>query len=170
MNIRYGSTNDAKLLSELGAKTFYDTFITDNTPKNMDAYLKGSFSPEKQFKELSDGDVVYLIAESDRTPVGYAQLVKNSRGKYIEGTHPLEIKRIYVLQEHIGEGIGKELMNAAINEASYLGCECIWLGVWEKNQRAIDFYRKWGFQEVGTQVFHLGNDAQTDLVMVLELT
>jgi diamine N-acetyltransferase len=170
MNIRYATTRDAKLLSELGAKTFSDTFAKDNTSKNMNSYLKKSFSPEIQAQELSDPDMVFLIAESDGIPIGYATLIKNSRHELISGAYPLEVRRIYALQEYIGMGVGRELMNASINEAGYLACDCIWLGVWEKNQRAIDFYRKWGFYEVGTQTFLLGNDAQTDLVMMLELT
>jgi ribosomal protein S18 acetylase RimI-like enzyme len=75
-----------------------------------------------------------------------------------------------VVQEYLGKGAGRELMNAALNEARYLGCDCVWLGVWEKNQRAIDFYKKWGFEEVGNHTFHLGKEAQNDLVMMLELT
>src|SRR5687768_4239738 len=79
MNIRYGTTEDAKILAELGARTFYDTFTKDNTPENMDAYLKESFSPEIQFNELSEPDVIFLIAESEGISIGYAQLMMNSK-------------------------------------------------------------------------------------------
>ncbi|HEX9386076.1 MAG TPA: GNAT family N-acetyltransferase [Anaerolineales bacterium] len=170
MNIRYGTTEDAKMLSELGARTFYETFAKDNTPENMDAHLKRSFSPEIQFNELSQPDIIFLIAESENVPIGYAQLILNSRDEAIQGTKPLEIRRIYASQEHLGEGVGKELMQATINEARQRGCDGVWLGVWEKNQRAIDFYKKWGFREVGTHVFSVGNDPQNDFVMKLELS
>ena len=169
MNIRYGTTQDAKILSELGARTFYDTFAKDNTPENMDAHLKRSFSPEIQFNELSQPDVIFLIAEVEEIPVGYAQLLLKSKDKAIKGTSPLEIRRIYASQEYLGKGIGKELMQATINEARQRGCDCIWLGVWEKNQRAIDFYKKWGFREVGTHVFSVGDDPQNDWVLELDL-
>ena len=72
MKIRYGNISDATMLSELGAKTFYDTFAKDNTPENIDAYLKKSFSPEIQFNELSRPDIIFLIAEFEDVPVGYA--------------------------------------------------------------------------------------------------
>jgi ribosomal protein S18 acetylase RimI-like enzyme len=169
MNIRYGTTQDAKILSELGAKTFYATFAKDNTPENMDAHLKRSFSPEIQFNELSQPDVIFLIAEFEESPVGYAQLILNSKDKAIKGVNPLEIRRIYASQEYLGKGIGKELMQATIIEAKQRGCDCIWLGVWEKNQRAIDFYKKWGFREVGTHVFSVGDDPQNDWVLELDL-
>lgn len=170
MKLRYGTTDDAKMLSELGARTFYDTFAGDNTPENMDAYLKKSFSPEIQLDELSQPDVVFLIAETEGTPAGYAQLILNSSDESLKGARPLEIRRIYAPQEYLGRGVGKELMLATLNEAKKRGCDCVWLGVWEKNQRAIDFYKKWGFREVGAHVFSVGDDPQSDFVMELTLT
>ncbi|MCI0609395.1 MAG: GNAT family N-acetyltransferase [Anaerolineae bacterium] len=170
MIIRYGTTDDARMLSELGAKTFYDTFAKDNTSENIEAYLKASFSPEIQFNELSQPDVIFLIAETEKTPIGYAQLIMNSEDESINRTRPLEIRRIYASQEYQGKGVGKELMKATISEARQRGCDCVWLGVWEKNQRAIDFYKRWGFREVGTHTFSVGNDPQNDYVMELELT
>ena len=169
MNIRYGTTEDAKMLAELGARTFYDTFAKDNTPENIDAYLKKSFSPEIQFNELSQPDIIFLIAEFEDMPIGYAQLMINSKDESIKSTQPLEIRRIYASQEYLGRGVGKELMQAIASEAKLRGCDCIWLGVWEKNQRAIDFYKKWGFREVGTHIFSVGDDPQNDFVMELEL-
>jgi GNAT superfamily N-acetyltransferase len=170
MNIRYGTTEDAKMLSELGARTFYDTFAKDNTPENIDAYLKRSFSPEIQFNELSQPDVIFLVAEIEDMPIGYAQLVLDSEDEAIKRINPLEIRRIYASQEYLGQGVGKELMKVTISEARQRGCDCVWLGVWEKNQRAIDFYKKWGFREVGTHIFSVGDDPQNDFVMELELT
>lgn len=170
MNIRYGTTDDAKMLSELGARTFYDTFAKDNTPENIASYIKESFSQEIQSNELSEPKNIFLIAESEGISIGYAKLIMNSKDESIRGTRPLEIKRIYVSQEYLGQGMGKELMKATISEARQRGCDCVWLGVWERNQRAIDFYKKWGFREVGTHIFSVGEDPQNDFVMELELT
>ena len=169
MNIRYGTTKDAGMLAVLGAKTFYDTFAKENTPENMEAYLKRSFSPEIQFSELTQSDVIFLIAESENTSIGYAQLILNSKDETLLGTKPMEVRRIYASQEYIGRGVGKELMKAAFREARLRNCDCIWLGVWEKNQRAIEFYEKWGFRKVGTHIFSVGDDSQNDYVMELQL-
>jgi GNAT superfamily N-acetyltransferase len=166
MNIRYGTIHDAKMLSELGAKTFSETFAKDNTPENIKAYLKASFSPEIQFNELSTPDNIFLIIESENNPIGYAQLIMNSSDSAIHRTKPLEIRRIYATHEYLGKGVGKELMQSTIDEARKRGCDCVWLGVWEKNQRAIAFYKKWGFREVGTHLFSVGDDH----VMELELS
>jgi ribosomal protein S18 acetylase RimI-like enzyme len=169
MNVRYGNLSDATMLSELGAKTFYDAFARDNTPENIRLYIRRSFSKEIQLNELSRPEIVFLIAELEDRPVGYAKLNLNSKDESARGTKVMEIERIYASQEFIGRGVGKELMKACINEARQRGCDSIWLGVWEMNQRAIDFYAKWGFKEVGTHIFMLGNDPQKDFVMELKL-
>jgi GNAT superfamily N-acetyltransferase len=153
----------------LGTKTFYDTFAQDNTPENIAAYLEKSFSTEIQFNELSQPDVIFLIAEAGNIPVGYAQLIMNSKDDLIKRAGPLEIRRIYASQEYLGKGVGKTLMQATLIEARLRNCDCVWLGVWEKNQRAIDFYKRWGFREVGTHIFLVGDDPQNDYVMELEL-
>jgi GNAT superfamily N-acetyltransferase len=158
------------LLSELGARTFYEAFVNDNTPEDIELYLRTSFSPDIQLQELAQADIIFLIAESGDLPHGYAQLILNSQDESIKAIQPMEVRRIYALQEYVGKGVGKALMEVAIEEARLHGCDVLWLGVWEKNQRAIAFYRKWGFREVGSHLFHLGNDPQTDLIMVKELT
>ena len=165
--IRHATPSDAGMLSDLGARTFSEAFARENTLANLDAHLRNSFSPEIQHRELSRADTIFLIAEADGQPVGYAQLLFNSREQGLEASHPMEIRRIYVLQESVGIGVGSELMSASLNEARQHACDIVWLGVWEKNQRAIDFYKKWGFREVGSHIFLLGDDPQTDLIMVL---
>lgn len=169
VTIRYGTPDDAAMLSEFGARTFYDTFAKDNTPENMEAYLKKSFSREIQFHELSAPENIFLIAELESSLVGFAQLIMDSGEESLHGTKTLELRRIYASQEYLGKGVGKELMSASIQEARQRGCDSIWLGVWEKNPRAISFYRKWGFQEVGTHLFHVGDDPQRDFIMELAL-
>ena len=79
MNLSYGTTADAELFSQLGAKTFYDTFAEYNTPEIIESYIKRSFSPETQFKELSAPDVVFIIGEEYGDPIGYVQLVLGSK-------------------------------------------------------------------------------------------
>lgn len=157
------------MLSKLGAGTFYDTFAKDNTPENIKLHLENSFSTEIQFNELSQPDIIFLIAENDHSSMGYAQLMIDGKEESVKGIKTLEIRRIYVSQEAIGTGVGKELMNACIAEARQRGCDSIWLGVWEKNPRAINFYKKFGFTEVGTHIFPVGDDPQTDLIMELML-
>lgn len=169
MKIRYATKDDAELLAELGAKTFNDTFAKDNKPEDMAIYLAKSFSPAIQLDELNDVNTIYLIIEHDNNAIGYAKLKYGSRCESITVTNTIEIERIYSLKEYIGKGIGAALMQAAIKEAKDRGCDSIWLGVWEHNQVAINFYQKWGFKIVGSHAFMLGNDLQTDHIMELVL-
>lgn len=165
ITIRTAAPSDAALLAEIGAETFFDTFATQNTPENMETYLKGSFSPALQAAELEEAGAVFLIAEKDTEPVGYAKILVGSTETSIHSKKPVELVRIYTRANAFGLGVGTTLMQACLAEANRLGCEVIWLGVWEHNPRAIRFYQKWGFEKVGTHPFLLGDDLQTDWIM-----
>ena len=163
--IRRGKPRDAGLLAELGARTFSDTFAADNTPADMAAYLASAFNPEQQAAELADPQCSFHIAETNRVAVGYAMLRSGNVLPDVTGDKPIELVRLYVSRESLGSGVGAALMEACIGEAKQTGYQTLWLGVWENNHRAQAFYRKWNFHEVGTHVFHLGDDPQTDILM-----
>lgn len=170
LSIRRGVLQDAGLLSELGARTFFETFAAENTHENMAAYLSRSFSPEQQAAELADPSCLFQIAELNGVPVGYSLLRSHDELPNIRAKNPIELVRLYVSRESLGSGVGAALMQAAINEARQEGYETLWLGVWEHNHRARAFYRKWNFQEVGTHLFQLGDDRQTDILMLRSLS
>jgi len=165
LKIRYATAADHILLAEVGAETFYDSFAADNTPEDMAAYLAGSFCPEKQASELADPASKFLIAELGDQTVGYARLKFGPAPAAVIAQKPMEIVRFYARKAWIGKGIGAQLMQACLDEANRSGCDVVWLDVWEKNPRAIAFYRKWGFVQVGTQIFPLGDDLQHDWLM-----
>lgn len=165
MKIRSAAASDLKLLTELGARTFADSFGSDNTAEDMAAYLAKSFSLEKQAAEMAEPGTVFLIAEEDGQPVGYSRMREGDVPDCISGKHPVEIVRLYSIKDMIGRGVGGAIMQACIREAQNRGCDVIWLDVWEKNPRAIAFYRKWGFEKVGEQGFQLGDDLQHDWLM-----
>ena len=163
--IRRGKAEDAVLLAELGARTFSETFAVDNTPEDMAAYLASAFSPAQQAAELADPHCLFQIAETNGIAVGYSLLRSGNVPNGVTGEKPIELVRLYVTRESLGSGVGAALMQACIREASERGHRTLWLGVWEHNARAQAFYRSWNFIEIGTHVFQLGNDPQTDLLM-----
>ena len=167
--IRRATQTDAQLLADLGAQTFYDTFAADNTTKDMTAYLASSFSPALQAAELADANTRFLIAEIDGAAVGYAKLQSNPSPPSVTGSNPIELCRLYVSHGVIGSGVGASLMQACIDEAKAEGYKTMWLGVWERNERAQKFYERWGFQVAGEQNFQLGSDAQKDWVMYRDI-
>lgn len=164
-SVRCATIDDAGLLAELGARTFYDTFVNDTGPEDMAAYLAASFSPEIQAAELADPQSSFFIAETDGAASGYAQLRAGAAEACVSGTKPVELVRLYVARQWLGRGVGHELMRACVEEARLAGHCTMWLGVWERNVRAQSFYRKWSFKVVGDHIFRVGSDPQTDLIM-----
>ena len=165
-SIRYATVADAEGLSVFAAKVFRDTFAPDNDPMDMDAYLSDAFTPDKQAAEIADGSCVCLLAEVGETLAGYALLrieAPDEGDPTVE--RPVELKRFYVDHTWHGRGVAPALMTACIDTARARGGATMWLGVWERNARAIRFYQKHGFTDIGAQEFRLGADLQTDRVM-----
>ena len=82
---------------------------------------------------------------------------------------PAELNRLYVAAAWHGKGVAQALLKDAMKSAKDAGADCLWLGVWEHNPRAIAFYRKCGFEDVGSHHFMLGTDRQRDVIMSLAL-
>lgn len=169
LTIRIADKKDAALIAGLSRKTFYDTFAVHNTPENMDLYLSQQMTVESMIAEVEDPGNIFLLAYLDGQPAGYAQLRAASHSAALGNVSAMEIFRIYAEQSAIGKGIGKALMTRCLEMAREKGKEWIWLGVWEHNQRAIDFYTKWGFEKFGEHVFLLGRDVQKDWEMKKKL-
>ena len=167
--IRQASLTDAALLAKLGEQTFAETFADQNDPKDMAVYLSEAFGPEKQASELADPAVIFLIAEVNGSAVGYVKLLKGDAPDCVLSESPVELARIYVSRSWLGTGIGDWLMESAIARATTDGHRTLWLGVWQRNERAQRFYQKWGFKIVGTHFFQLGSDRQTDYLMECRL-
>ena len=167
--IRVATAEDAERLSELAARTFRETFAPDNTAEDMAAYLAATFTPERQRSELEDPGQRVLLLEIDGVPVGYAQLARSAPDAAVRGDSPIELAielaRFYLDGAWHGRGLAQQLMGAVVDEAVRLGARTLWLGVWERNPRAIAFYRKHGFVDVGAHPFVLGRDVQTDRIM-----
>jgi|SRR5882724_10051669 len=163
--IRRATMSDTALLAELGSRTFSDTFAADNNPEDMAVYLAASFSREQLTAELADPLSRILIAEVNKSAVGYALLHAGEPLAGVSNQKPIELVRFYVSQEWHGLGVGETLMKACIDTARHEDYRTIWLGVWEHNGRARAFYRKWKFQDVGEHIFQLGSDLQNDILM-----
>jgi ribosomal protein S18 acetylase RimI-like enzyme len=160
MKIRRATPADAAALAEIAERTFRDTFARDNRPEDLETYVASAYSEEKQRRELESGHVVLLGETDDGELIAYTQMrrVRSPHGD-------VEIARFYVDKNHHGRGIAQQLMQAAQDAAREMGGTTIWLGVWERNLRAIAFYAKCGFVDVGSQPFLVGGDLQTDRVM-----
>lgn len=160
---------DADALSELARRTFHDTFASTNTPQNMQTYMDGVYSPEKQKAEIQDSRRSIYIAWDQTTPVAYLHLFDGEPESCVTTRPTLELLRIYVEKSHHGQGVAQSLMNFAIEIAREQGFKSLWLGVWENNHRAHKFYHKFGFQKIGWHPFVMGDETQTDDILELRL-
>lgn len=171
MTIRYATIKDAKILAEIGAETFWDTYHRNPHLewKDLKAHINSTFTFAKLEAELRREDIIYLIAENDMEKIGYARLLpKNSRNGIL-GKNPLEISRIYLRKKFWGKKLGSHLLEKCFEEAKKQNCEVIWLSVWQYNERAIKFYKKSGFSIVGEHIFDLAGTPETDYLMQKEL-
>lgn len=163
--LRRAGSADAASLACFAARAFTDTFATQNTPEDMATYLADAFGESQQRAELTDPRCTVFLAERDGEIVGYAMLRDGPTPDCVTDTSAIEIARLYAGQRWIGAGIGALLMQRCLVEAAARGRRTIWLGVWERNTRAIGFYQRWHFSIVGSQPFQLGRDRQNDRVM-----
>ena len=156
----------AEQIADLSRKTFYETFAVSNTAEDMELFMTKQFSREKLVAEVSDPSSYFFMALVEGKLAGYLKLQEGEAYPEFDGRSSIEIARIYSDSAFIGAGIGKALMQCALEQAALKKRELIWLGVWEHNLRAIRFYSKWGFEKFGEHDFILGTDRQTDWLMM----
>ncbi len=164
--IRRGTVSDAAALAEFAARTFDETYGAVNRPEDMQAHLASSFGIAQQSSELASPDVATLLAYDAETLVAYAQVRKSEPPPCAPQSHVVELHRFYVDRPAHGRGVAQQLMSAVSAAARELGGRHMWLSVWDRNPRAIAFYKKVGFVDAGGAEFMLGNDRQTDRVLV----
>ncbi|TZF98581.1 GNAT family N-acetyltransferase (plasmid) [Chryseobacterium panacisoli] len=163
--INTSGEKDLEILQNIGIQTFTETFAEDNTEEAMRKYLEESFNTEKIKSELNNPDSFFYIAWEEDNPIGYLKVNSGKAQTELQDEAGLEIERIYVKKSHHGKKVGQLLYNQALETARHLNKSYIWLGVWEENLRALNFYRKNGFVEFDKHIFRLGEEEQTDLMM-----
>lgn len=171
ITIRYADISDAEILAKIGWQSFDEAFSDhpENHPDDMRIYMSEAFSPETISKDLEEAKIIYLLAEYEGEVAGYAKIKLDTREDCISGEKTIELCRLYALDKFIGKGIGKSLMLEFFEIAEKENRDTAWLGVWEFNYRAQEFYQKFGFEKCGEHVFQLGNDPQIDWVMQKKL-
>jgi ribosomal protein S18 acetylase RimI-like enzyme len=165
VNIKYATADDAEFIADLSRRTFYETFAVHNTKENMDKFMNERFTKEALMKEVGEPENIFLLAYLENEPVGYVRLRDGEKPIELGDIDAIEIARIYTEQKTIGKGVGKALMLRCFEIAKEKKKKIIWLGVWEHNETAIAFYKKFGFEEFASHIFMLGEDVQTDFLM-----
>ncbi|GIP37874.1 spermidine/spermine N(1)-acetyltransferase [Paenibacillus sp. J31TS4] len=160
---------DSRALQEISCVTFNETFKQQNTPENMNTYLQKAFNLNQLEKELSNPFSQFYFVYFNEEVAGYLKVNINDAQSEEMGEESLEIERIYIKSSFQKCGLGKYLLNKAVEIALEYKKKKIWLGVWEKNDNAIAFYRKLGFHQTGVHSFYMGEEEQRDIIMTRTL-
>ena len=171
MNVKKinNSDEDIKKLQTIAKQTFTETFGSQNTAEDLAKFLNEEYDFNKLKSEVTDPESFYYFCYFNDELAGYLKLNIGSAQTESDYPESLEIQRIYVLQKYQGQKMGLSMMQHAIAVAKKIKKSQVWLGVWEKNLKAQAFYRKSGFEKVGSHDFVLGDDIQNDYILVKEL-
>lgn len=163
------SREDVQILQEISIETFNDTFKDQNSPENMQAYLERAFNLKQLDKELANVSSEIFFIYFNEELAGYLKININDAQSEKMGDESLEVERIYIKNKFQKHGLGKHLLNKAIEIALEHHKKKVWLGVWEKNENAIAFYEKMGFVQMGAHSFYMGDEEQIDFIMTKTL-
>jgi len=157
--------SDVTGLTQLSIDTFCETFAHQNSKEDMDLYIAEEMNEARLAAELAEADNLFFIAWQGETMAGYVKMRTQPGEPSIKECKAIEIERIYVRGEFQGKKVGASLMGRCLEFAANENFDTVWLGVWEYNYKAVNFYRQWGFELFGSHPFILGKDIQTDVLM-----
>ena len=169
IKISLSKHNEINALQKISKDTFVEAFSKQNTEENMRKYLEENLSIQQLTNELLNSESSFYFARMDEKIIGYLKVNFGKAQTDFKEDDSIEIERVYVLSEFHGKDVGKKLLDKAIEISREKNAKSVWLGVWEKNYKAIRFYQKNGFLEFGKHPFILGDDIQTDILMKLQL-
>jgi ribosomal protein S18 acetylase RimI-like enzyme len=166
--IRKATSSDLGNLLQMARTAFLQAFTAGNKPENVAAYLAEAFTLEQFEKELNHPASTFFAAELEDEIIAYTKVNLVPAQTDVHDPDSLEIARLYVLEDHLGSGLGKKLLDTAIDFAKQHQKKYLWLGVWEHNARAIRFYEKNGLRVFGSHPFPFGDEVQTDYLMRID--
>jgi len=165
MTIKKCTIEDLRELQKISVETFTETFKDQNSPEHLNAYLERAYNLDQLEQELANRSSQFFFVYLAQEIAGYLKVNSDEAQSEAMGADSLEVERIYVKKKFQKHGLGKQLLNKALEIALEQKKKKIWLGVWEENENAIAFYQKKGFVQTGAHSFYMGDDEQVDLIM-----
>lgn len=169
LNFKTCDLSDLDCLTDISRQTFIDAFEKDNNPEDFKSYVDTAFSSVEIEKELLDDHSQFYLVYRDNVLVAYFKLCEYEAQAEAFGNHAIELSRIYVLKDFQGHALGTQMLKKIIDLAKKKYKTMLWLGVWQKNPKAVRFYERHGFEIFDTHSFYIGKDQQTDWLMRLDL-
>jgi GNAT superfamily N-acetyltransferase len=155
---------DGEILALLGAATFLETYAEVLTKDAILAHCRKHHQAERYESWLDESNVHIAVAEIHGVPVGYAVVCPVDASINAE-PGDIELRRMYLLHRFHRAGIGKALMDWALDKTARLGYRRLVLGVYPGNTPAIKFYERFGFTRVGERKFQVGEMVFIDPVL-----
>lgn len=169
ITVRQAQNADVDTIVSLGRKTFVETYGDTNEKEKVASYIDTIFNHEWIEKELNTFGERFFIAYVGELPVGFTKLSENRVPKGLNGKKKIQVERIYVLKEYQGFKIGSDLIEKVLEVAKDEGYKIVWLSVWQKNNKAIQFYQRAGFVIYDTDTFQFGEELHDDFLMKQEI-
>ncbi len=167
---RRAGAEDAVALARFAADSFVATFGHLYPAEDLAAYLRSSYAPDTLAAELAAPGVCAVLAVQADAIVGYAMWGPvELPAPEAEKSRGVELYRLYVEERVKGAGVAHALMRAVVADARRAGAASLWLSVWEHNDRAQGFYRRYGFAHAGEHAFMVGRVADRDFIWRMAL-
>lgn len=156
---------DLPVLIDISCNTYRDSFILLSDEEIMTLYLSTAFNAKTLQSELENKYSEFYFLYYNNNLAGYFKINEHTAQTDIFDAKSLEIQRLYIIKQYQNIGLGKYLMDIITDIAIKKDKHYIWLGVWEKNVKAIEFYEKNGFYKFSTHIFYMDDDTQNDYIM-----
>jgi diamine N-acetyltransferase len=169
LDFRLAAPADAPAVAEFARRAFQHAYLEIMAPELMARVLAEQFGPARQRAEIEDPAAAWILAEAGGALAGYAYLRTGRTPEIGAPPAPVEIARFYVAAAWHGRGVARQLMDRVVGHARQLGGRTLWLAVWQRNPRAIAFYRKYGFVRAGVCSWEQTPGALEDDLMTLDL-
>lgn len=170
VSLRRATLDDAAMLGVVGTATFLEAYTWALPGADIVDFCLQNHTTEAYARYLAKPNTrITLAVTGDDAPVGYAMICEPDLPGFDLKPADTELKRIYLFSRYRPGGNGQRLLDAAFADAREMGCQRMLLGTNAGNARAIAFYRRNGFNEVGTRTFVVGVQHCCDVIFGREL-
>jgi GNAT superfamily N-acetyltransferase len=163
--IRDATSLDVEALVTLASNAFRDTYRSLDDPQDIEDYVASSLTPSYFRSHIDNPESRVFVVERLDELIGYALVTRSPPPPCVTDPAPIELARLYLRQDVKGQGLGAMMMRTVFDTARRFKATAIWLGVYDRNVHAREFYKRWGFVDVGTKDFLFGGKLYPDPVM-----
>jgi len=167
IRIRVADASDVQQLSALGRQVFIDTYSGTAPARDIQSHVDKYFGESTISQDITHASVQYLLAMGDESIAGLVKLRESEIPTLIPAPNAIEVQQLYVSTDFQRMGVGRRLMDSAVETAKDWGSAGIWLSVWTHANWATSFYVGYGFTSLGEIPFMLGDTEHADHVMWL---